>query len=170
MLDQNDIKKIEQAAKEFFEKTTIAVSKIETKVEANQEEPFAESPAGQTDGASDVVNLSIKLDEPQILIGERGQTLFEIQRLLRMLLTKKLQKVFYLNLDINDYKSKKIEYLRELAKDLADEVALTREEKVLSPMSSYERRAIHIELKSRQDVVAESQGEGLNRHIVIKPK
>jgi spoIIIJ-associated protein len=81
-----------------------------------------------------------------------------------------LQKIFYLNLDIDDYKKKKIEYLKYLAKDLADQVSLTKEEKVLLPMSSYERRIIHSELSQRIDVTTESRGDGFERHIVIKPK
>jgi spoIIIJ-associated protein len=110
------------------------------------------------------------LDEPQILIGQGGQTLFEIQRLLRMVLNKKLQNFFYLNLDINDYKKKKIEYLKDMAKDLADQTVSTKEEKILPAMSSYERRVVHAELSQRADVITESQGDGFDRHIVIKPR
>ncbi len=152
-MEQKDLNKIKEAVEEFFEKMTIITSKIEIGF-----------------SSADVVDVNIKLEEPQILIGERGQTLFEIQRLLRTILNKRLQKIFYLNLDINDYKSKKIEYLKGLAKDLADEAVLTKEEKVLSPMPAYERRIIHTELAQRQDVITESQGEGFDRHIVIKPR
>jgi spoIIIJ-associated protein len=120
--------------------------------------------------AVDIIDLNITLEEPQIIIGERGQTLFETQRLLRAILTKKIQKIFYLNLDINGYKQSKIEYLKKTAKELADEVFLTKEEKALPPMSAYERRIIHAELSSREDITTESQGEGEDRHIVIKPK
>ena len=154
MSDREDIKKIKEIAEEFFEKMTISALRIE---------------AGFSD-TLDAVDLDIKLEEPQILIGERGQTLFEIQRLLKTVLNKKLQKIFYLNLDINEYKKKKIEYLKDLAKGLADEVALNKEEKVLFPMPAYERRIIHTELSQRTDIITESQGEGLDRHIVIRPK
>ena len=153
MLNQEDIKKIKETAEEFFEKMTIDVLKLEV----------------NSSGDIDVVDLDIKLEEPQILIGEHGQTLFELQRLLKTVLNKKLQKIFYLNLDINEYKKKKIEYLKDLAKDLADEVALNKEEKVLFPMPAYERRIIHTELSQRKDIITESQGEGQDRHIVIKP-
>ncbi len=153
MLNQEDIKKIKETAEEFFEKMTIDVLKLEV----------------NSSGDIDVVDLDIKLEEPQILIGEHGQTLFELQRLLKTVLNKKLQKIFYLNLDINEYKKKKIEYLKDLAKDLADEVALNKEEKVLFPMPAYERRIIHTELSQRTDIITESQGEGQDRHIVIKP-
>jgi len=104
------------------------------------------------------------------LIGQQGQTLFEIQRLLRTILSRKLKKIFYLNLDINDYKKKKIEYLKDMAKDVADQVAMTKEEKALSPMSAYERRVIHAELAQRTDVATESRGDSFDRHIVIKPR
>ena len=168
MINQEDIKKIKEITENFFQKMTISLSKTEVGLsfrESNHKEP------DQTDQEQqDVVDLNIKLEEPQILIGEKGQTLFEVQRLLRMILNKSLQKVFYLNLDINDYKKKKVEYLKFLAKDSADEVSFSKEEKVLLPMSSYERRIIHTELSQRSDIITESQGDGFDRHVVIKPK
>jgi spoIIIJ-associated protein len=159
MLDQNDTKKIKEIVEEFFEKMTITPTSIEVNkaVVENSE-------------ITDIANLDITLEEPQILIGEKGQTLFETQRLLRAMLTKKIQKIFYLNLDINGYKQSKVEHLKRLAKELADEVFLNKEEKVLPSMSAYERRVIHAELSSRGDVITESQGEGESRHIVIKPR
>lgn len=168
MIDQEDIKKIKEITEDFFQKMTISLSKIE--VGLSFKEP-SHREADQADKEhQDVVDLDIKLEEPQILIGEKGQTLFEVQRLLRMILNKNLQKIFYLNLDINDYKKKKVEYLKSLAKDLADEVSFSKEQKILLPMSSYERRIIHTELSQRHDIITESQGEGFDRHIVIKPK
>ena len=118
----------------------------------------------------ELITLVVKLKEPQILIGENGQTLFEIQKLLRMIINKKFPNIFHLNLDINDYKKKKIDSLQKVAKELADEVASSKVEKAMPPMSSYERRIIHAELSQRQDVKTESKGEGLSRYVVIMPK
>jgi len=156
MLDQNDIQKIKEATTIFFTKTTIPPLSVECSV--------------LSEGDKDSAQVDVKLKEPQILIGEKGQTLFEAQRILKIILNKKLQKIFYLNLDINDYKKTKSEYLKEIAKDLADEVAINKREKVLSPMSAYERRIIHAELAKRQDVITESSGDGFDRHIIIKPR
>jgi spoIIIJ-associated protein len=168
MSEKDQINKIKEAVGEFFEKMTIPASSIEVSLSSVKKDvKDAENPADEN---IDVIDLNIKLDEPQILIGQQGQTLLEIQRLLRTVLNKKLQKVFYLNLDINDYKKKKVEYLKDLAKDLANQVSLTKEEKALLPMSAYERRIIHAELAERTDVVTESKGDGFDRHIVIKPK
>jgi spoIIIJ-associated protein len=160
MIDQNDIQKIKDTVANFFQKATISTIGIEVTPTENESE----------NEEKDVIDLSIKLTEPQILIGEKGQTLFETQRLLKIILNKKLNKVFYLNLDINEYKKKKSEYLKEIAKDLANEVAKTKQEKVLIPMSAYERKIIHAELSQREDVITESRGDSFERHIVIKPK
>jgi spoIIIJ-associated protein len=173
MLEPNEINKIKEAAEEFFAKMTMDISSVI--VDLSSEKRNINDEQNQSEEDIDVVNLDVKLNEPQILIGQGGQTLFEIQRLLKTVLNKKLQtsgdnKSFYFNLDINDYKKKKAEYLRSLAKDLADESVLTKEEKALLPMSSYERRIVHAELSKRTDVVTESRGEGFDRHIVIKPK
>lgn len=174
MWEQNQISKIKETAEEFFEKMTVEVSDIKVNVSSEKRETQGErdqiEEGGNDNEIRAVIDLSIKMNEPQILIGQQGQTLFEIQRLLRTILNKKIQKVFFLNLDINDYKKNKIDYLKDLAKELADQVSINKEERVLSPMSAYERRVVHAELSQRADVITESQGYGFDRHIVIKPK
>jgi spoIIIJ-associated protein len=168
MIKQEQIKQIKKTAEDFFNKMTIFAERIDAVFLAPED---SEEKKGEISGyEKEVVNLNIFLEEPQILIGQGGQTLSEIQRLLRMILNKQLGDVFYLNLDINDYKKKKIEYLKSFSKELADEVAFTKKEKALSPMSSYERRIIHAELAKRTDVATESHGTGNDRHIVILPK
>jgi len=186
MLDEKDIKIIKETVEEFFKEMTIAFSDIKVSLSSIKKDSSDAqgSVEERLEEHAEVVDIDIKIDEPQILIGQQGQTLFETQRLLRNILNKKLsrsqddrgsstpsgQKIFYLNLDINDYKKKKVEYLKDLAKSLADQVSLTKEERALLPMSSYERRVIHSELSQRTDVFTESQGDGFDRHIVIKPR
>ncbi len=156
-MDQSQLNKIKEIVEGFFLRMTIPVSSIHVDSKNNLEN-------------SESVDIDLKIDDPQIVIGQQGQTLFEIQRILRMILNKQLQKIFYLNLDINNYKAQKIDYLKEIAKTSADHVALTKLEKSLAPMFAYERRIVHAELSKRTDIITESQGEGLGRHIVIKPK
>lgn len=117
-----------------------------------------------------IVQAKIKTDEPKILIGQNGQTLTEIQHLLRIIIKKSHENPVQFDLDINEYKKKKTEYLRETARTVADEVFLSKKDHIFEPMSSYERRVIHMELANRSDVVTESIGEGEERRIVIKPK
>lgn len=154
-MPQANLEKIKEITKEFFEKTGLAVEALEVKA---PKDDF-------------VVPINLKIEEPQILIGEQGQTLVEVQRLLKIVLKKKTaaQEPIYINLDINGYKERKIEYLKELAKSAADEAVLTKTSKTLPPMSSYERRVIHTELASRPDIKTESVGEEPERTVVIKP-
>jgi len=146
------MEKIKKVIQEFFEKTGL---EIEVEIKKPQDS---------------TVPICLTMAEPQILIGERGQSLAEVQRLLKAILKKQIipEESFYVDLDINDYKKKKIEYLKEVAKTTADEVALTKKEKHLSPMSAFERRIIHLELASREDVITESVGQEPERKVVIR--
>ena len=150
-MNRQNLEEIKKITEDFFKKTT-----FEVEIEFL---PLQEL----------TLPINLKTDEPQILIGEGGQTLVEIQHLLKTILKRKIQEPFFIDLDINGYKKKKIEYLKELAKSAADEVALTKKEKSLAPMPAYERRIIHLELAGRQEVATESVGQEPERRIIIKP-
>jgi spoIIIJ-associated protein len=113
--------------------------------------------------------VNVKAKDYQELIGEKGKILLEIQHLLNAIFKKEMGEEFFLDLDIEGYKEKKIKYLKELARSVADEVALTKKERILEPMPAYERRIIHLELASRPDVTTESIGKEPKRRVVIKP-
>ena len=152
MLDQKQLETIKETVEKFFEKTSFE-AEINVFLEKNES-----------------VFIDVKVDQPQILIGEKGQTLTEIQYLLRIILRKKIAELFYVNLDINKYKEKKYQFLKEMAVSLANEVVFNKEEKVLPVMPSFERKIIHSELSEREDVTTESIGKEPERKIIIKPK
>ncbi len=93
----------------------------------------------------------------------------DMQYLLRRILQKQTDQSFYLVLDINGYKKKKEDQLKQAVKIIADQVALFKKEKVLNPMPAYERRIVHLELAEREDVETASIGEDKERKVVIKP-
>ncbi len=117
----------------------------------------------------ETIFLKVESKEPQILIGENGKSLFSIQHLLKAILKRKIKDHFFIDVDINNYKQNKIKYLKELAKNLADKVSLTKKEEILPPMPPYERRIIHLELAERGDVTTQSVGREPKRRVVIKP-
>ena len=122
------------------------------------------------DSQGPTVQVVLKVEEPKMLIGERGQTLFDIQHILKLMIRKKIAEPFYLSLDINEYKKTKEDYLRDLAQTTADEVILLKKPKELPSMPASERRVIHMALADRLDIDSESIGEGLERRVVIQPK
>lgn len=149
-----EFEKLKEAAEDFFKQTGLALE-VEIKNQADS-----------------TILVDVKADEPQFLIGERGQTLSEIQRLLRAVLRRKAESPtsFYVDVDVNDYKKKKAEYLKEVAQTAADEVSITQKEKELPSMTPFERRVIHVELVSRTDIITESVGEEPERRVKIKPR
>lgn len=151
MVSPNNLEEIKKITREFLEKISFDIE-----VEFLPQKDLT-------------LPINLKTQEPQILIGENGQTLVDIQRLLKAILKRKIQEDFYIDLDINGYKKKKIEYLKELAKSVADDVSLIKEEKSLPSMSAYERRIVHMELAERSDISTESIGREPERKVVIRP-
>lgn len=151
MLSLEDLKKIEKEIEMFFQKMGIRVS-----VEILPQKDLT-------------LPINLKTEDFQILIGEEGKILLQIQHLLNVIFKKKMKQDFYIDIDIGGYKKRKIEYLKELARAVADEVSLTKKEKILEPMPAFERRIIHLELASRPDVTTESIGKEPKRRVVIKP-
>lgn len=149
-LTKKELKQAEKEIKQFFQKLDFSVE-----INISQKE--------------EAVLIEIRAEEPMVLIGERGKVLLQIQRVLRILLNRKLGKQFYLDLDINEYKKKKIQYLKEVARETADKVSLTGQEKILFPMPAYERRIIHLELAGREDITTQSIGNEPERRLVIRP-
>ncbi len=151
MISPNQIERIKEITREFFDKTTFEVD-----VEVLPQRDLT-------------IPINLESDNPQVLIGEGGQTLTDFQHVLKAILRREIQEDFYIDLDINGYKEKKKRYLRELASSIANEVSLMKKEKVLPPMPAYERRIIHLELAERTDVTTESIGLEPERRVVIRP-
>ncbi len=161
MLTQQNLEIIKKTTRDFFQKITFEVE-IEVLPPKNSTLP-----------------INLEAEEPQILIGDQGQTLAEIQYLLRAVLRRVLrqnqdkkteEEPLFIDLDINGYKKKKLEYLEEMARSAADDVALMKKEKILAPMLAYERRIIHLALANRSDVITESIDQEPERKIIIKPR
>lgn len=111
---------------------------------------------------------NLAMEDPRFFIGQGGQALAAIQHLLRAMLRRGLGENIYLILDINDYRKNKISYLKDLARSAAEEVVARGLAKELPPMSAFERRVVHLEIGTREDVLTESIGEEPERRIVIK--
>lgn len=72
-------------------------------------------------------------------------------------------------LDINNYRKEREKLITELARAAARKVVATKQEIVLPAMNSYERRIVHTELAAHPEIKTESQGQGKERSVTIKP-
>src|SRR3989344_37053 len=107
-------------------------------------------------------------DNVRFIIGKNGQNLRAFEHLVRAVLSKNNESSNIV-LDINDYKKSRASFVVDTAKQAVSRVRNTQKAEVLTPMSAYERRIVHMELASYPDVATESIGDEQQRRIVIKP-
>lgn len=121
-------------------------------------------------GGEQQIHYIVDSYENSLLIGVKGKTLEALQILLRNLISTYTKDHIITTLDIGGYRSNRAHQLEILATKTAKEVAKTKVAVKLQPMNSFERRVIHEKLSDWRDIYTESEGEGENRAIVIKPK
>lgn len=105
-----------------------------------------------------------------ILIGKRGQTLDSLQYLANRVANKHQEGYVRVKLDTENYRARREETLRHLAKNIAYKVKRNRRPVALEPMNPYERRIIHSALQSDPYVMTHSEGEEPFRKVVITLK
>ena len=109
-------------------------------------------------------------DDPGLLIGREGQNLAAVQYLATRMLTNKLQCRIKLHLDAGDYRQRQDDRLRELAAALADKARASGKPQLTRPLSSYQRRVIHVTLQDDEEIQTHSKGDGDMKRVVIAPR
>ena len=154
MLMSAKYRKIEKIILGFFKKMDIDIDSETKKIE-------------------DVLRINIKPKDEKLaslLIGYRGENLFSIQHIVRVLARKKIGGSAKIMLDVNDYRERHSESLKEMALSLAERVKRTQRVELLRPMTAYERRIVHIAIKELGGLITQSVGEEPNRRVIIKPE
>ena len=119
------------------------------------------------DGA---LSIEMKGDNMGILIGKRGQTLDSLQYLANRVANKHQEGYVRVKLDTENYRARREETLKNLAKNIAYKVKRSRRPVSLEPMNPYERRIIHSALQNNPYVTTHSEGEEPYRKVVITLK
>lgn len=114
------------------------------------------------------VLIKINSGDSAHLIGYKGKTIEALQSTINSILQKGEEEYAKVFVEVNDYKLKKEERLKELARKMAKNAVKFGRDIRLEPMSAYERMIIHTELADRTDVKTESYGEEPRRRVVIK--
>ncbi len=117
--------------------------------------------------------VSIDTKDAGRLIGARGEFLESLQLLVNQMMSRgvgekdEFKRVI---LDVSDWRKQKEEELTGKAKQWGEEVLESGKDMDLEPMSSWQRRIIHMVVGEMKGLETESVGEGRDRHIVIKLK
>lgn len=116
-----------------------------------------------------IISVEIEGDDLSFLIGRHAETLNAIQYLISLMVSHEFNRWIPIQVDIQNYRSRRERELQKLARRLADQVVATGRKQTLEPMPANERRIIHIELRKRDDVFTESVGEDPYRKVYIYP-
>ena len=145
-----------EAVEDFLKNTMKAMDmEVELKTEIDQDGALCVDMSGEHMG---------------ILIGKRGQTLDSLQYLANRVANKHQEGYVRVKLDTENYRARREETLRHLAKNIAHKVKRNRRPVALEPMNPYERRIIHSALQSDTYVMTHSEGEEPFRKVVITLK
>jgi spoIIIJ-associated protein len=113
--------------------------------------------------------LDVRGAELGALIGWRGDTLRALQLLLNNMVRREMPEAEPVVLDIERYRARREDSVRELALRVADRAKQNQERIGLEAMQPFERRAVHTALADDPDVSTESEGEDPDRRVVISP-
>ena len=108
-------------------------------------------------------------DDYGIIIGKRGETLDAIQYLARMMANKGNQSYKRVSINVGNYRAKREETLKILARKTAIKAVRQGRNISLEPMNPYERRIIHTAVQDVQGATSHSIGSDLDRRVVITP-
>ena len=114
--------------------------------------------------------LDLQGSELGALIGRRGDTLNNIQYLIRLMVNQRVHKWKNIVVDVEGYRQRRIDHLSQLAQRSASQVAQSGRPLSLEPMPANERRIVHLTLRDNPDVYTESVGDGPKRKVQILPK
>lgn len=105
-----------------------------------------------------------------LLIGKRGQTLEAIQYMVEKIVNKQTQQRIRVLVDVEGYLETRKNNLQKLATKMAEKAKRTQKPVTIGQMNAYDRRTVHLHLKSNNAVRTQSVGEGYYRKLIVFPK
>jgi spoIIIJ-associated protein len=116
------------------------------------------------------IELEVEGGEVGILIGRRGQTLDALQYLTTRIVSHQEGRPVRISVDAGGYRRRRRESLEDLALRMADKARHTRRPVSVGPLSSPERRVVHLALKGESGVSTSSRGRGELKKVLITPR
>lgn len=117
----------------------------------------------------ETARLNVRGSDLGVLIGRRGEKLASLQHIVNLIVAKKEGEYHRIAVDVENYRGRREEQLRDVADRAAKRVLQTGKIIQLEPMPAIERRIVHMALVENPKVRTQSVGVEPNRRIVILP-
>lgn len=129
----------------------------------------------EIDKGEQLVKGQIEPAVPGILIGRHGETLMALQYLAGLILRSRLgwqsgEDGYHVVLNVGDWRLRREETVKALAVSASERAKSTGEPQTLYDLFPSERRLVHVLLSGDSEVTTESEGEGRDRRLVVKPR
>lgn len=123
-----------------------------------------------TTGDDGTIRLYIKSEESALLIGYHGHTIGALQTILGVISYEKFGEKVPIVVDVDSWRERREEAVTRLAEQIAQRVKETNAALPIYNLTPYERRVVHMALADDGNVTTESEGEGRDRHLIVKLK
>lgn len=118
-----------------------------------------------------VMTIDVRTGQDDLFTRGTADPLLALQHLLRIMMRHDFPaQTVTISLNIGGFQQHQRARLASVAKDAANQAIATKMAVYLPAMSSYERRLVHLALVDETNVTSESEGEGEERRVVVKPK
>jgi spoIIIJ-associated protein len=153
MTEEKELEKEGEIAADFIEEfLDLADLDGDLEIEFRQERVYLSVAA---DGESNLGKVS------------NPETVEALQEITRLAVQAKTGEMSRLILDIGGSREAKTEQLRELVEKSIEKLEETDREQHLKPMTSYDRKQVH-DMVAEAGMISESEGQGRDRHVVIR--
>lgn len=118
-------------------------------------------------------NILLKLNSEKdlgFLIGRKGEMIKNLEFLLSRISSKQIGKSIYVSIDINSYREKRMEKLKEKVLETVKKVIAINRPLSLNPMNSFERREAYLIIEQDSQVTYKTKEYGKLKKITIFPK
>lgn len=122
----------------------------------------------KTEESEGALTLTVECEDYGIIIGRRGETLDSIQYLVSLLVNRGKEDYTRVTINVGDYRQKREDTLRAVARRNAQAVVRTGRRVTLDPMNPYERRIIHTTVQEVEGANSRSIGSNAERRVVIE--
>lgn len=122
------------------------------------------------EGDEGEIILDIVGEDLGLLIGRHGRTLDALQILVSAITNRRLDQRYPVVVDVSGYRHRRRIKLEEIARRAADRASRQHRAIELRPMTSFERRVVHMALRDDRRVSTASEGEEPRRMVVVHPK
>jgi spoIIIJ-associated protein len=112
---------------------------------------------------------SVEGEDVGLFIGRRGQTIDAVQHLAQRIVFPGGSPEARVVVDADGYRERRVEALRSIALEAAEDSLRSGQPIELDPMPASERRIVHEYLRDRDDVETHSEGDEPERYLVVEP-